>query len=194
LCRSFRRAPFFLSPARRRNATERRPRPGTIPAGYRTDRPRRHLRGDAGSAFGTIRMRGAALVHRLANTLAFERRCRGPAPRSSFVALLATRGTLLIISAKNPGVSPPSLSRAPQHGAAHRRSRCVKLFTRRYTSIVLCADGSREQECGQIMADRRCEGKPPDYQALRFVITVSYSADARRRFPPGARGRSGGFL
>src|SRR4030065_2527503 len=49
------------------------------------------------------------LVHRLANTLAFERRCI----RSSFVALLATRGTLLIFSANKPGVSPPILSRAP---------------------------------------------------------------------------------
>jgi hypothetical protein len=38
---------------------------------------------------------------------------RGQAPRSSFVALLATRGTLLFFSVNNPGVSPPILSRAP---------------------------------------------------------------------------------
>src|SRR4030042_831217 len=58
---------------------------------------------------------------------------RGQAPHASFVALLATRGTLLIFSANTPGVSPPS-SVARLAGAAHRRSRCVKLFTRRYTS------------------------------------------------------------
>jgi hypothetical protein len=50
-----------------------------------------------------------SLVHRLANTLAFERRCI----RSSFVALLATRGTLLVYSPRKTGVSPPILSRAP---------------------------------------------------------------------------------
>jgi hypothetical protein len=57
-----------------------------------------------------------ALVHRLANSLAFERRCSS----ESFVALLHHTQRY-------------ALSRAPQHGTAHRRSRCAKLFTRRYT-------------------------------------------------------------
>ena len=38
---------------------------------------------------------------------------RGQAPRSRFVALLATRGTLLVYSPRKTGVSPPILSRAP---------------------------------------------------------------------------------
>src|SRR3990172_7340638 len=56
-----------------------------------------------------------SLVHRLANTLAFERRCI----RSSFLALL------------HPTQRYASVARLA--GAAHRRSRCVKLFTRRFT-------------------------------------------------------------
>src|SRR3990172_7617601 len=57
----------------------------------------------------------AGLVHRLANILAFERRCI----RSSFVALLHHTQRYASV--------------ARLAGAAHRRSRCVKLFTRRST-------------------------------------------------------------
>src|SRR3990170_8233691 len=59
-----------------------------------------------------------APVHRLANTLAFERRCI----RSSLVALLHHTQRYASV--------------ARLAGAAHRRSRCVKLFTRRYTSYL----------------------------------------------------------
>jgi len=55
------------------------------------------------------------LVHRLANILAFDRRCI----RSSFVALLHR--------------TPRYASVARLTGAAHRRSRCFKIFARRYT-------------------------------------------------------------
>ena len=54
------------------------------------------------------------LVHRLANTLAFERRCI----RSRFVSLLHHTQRYASV--------------ARLAGAAHRRSRCVKLFSRRY--------------------------------------------------------------
>ena len=58
---------------------------------------------------------GPSLVHRLANTLAFERRCI----RSIFVALLHHTQRYASV--------------ARLAGAAHQRPRCIKLFTRRYT-------------------------------------------------------------
>src|SRR3990172_10097237 len=58
-----------------------------------------------------------SLVHRLANTLAFERRCI----RSNFVVFFDhTQGYASV---------------ARLAGAAYRRSGCVKLFTRRYTRM-----------------------------------------------------------
>ena len=79
------------------------------------------------------------LVHRLANTLAFERRCI----RTSFVALLHHTQRYASV--------------ARLAGAAHRRSRCVKLFTRRYTRGKRKGKGAGEGPGG---AGGRRQGPP----------------------------------
>src|SRR3990172_12809973 len=80
------------------SASRRMPASGRMPGGVAGNRETR-----------------AGLVHRLANILAFERRCIRP----SFVALLHHTQRYASV--------------ARLAAAAHRRSRCVKLFTRRYT-------------------------------------------------------------
>src|SRR3990170_4959299 len=69
----------------------------------------------------------------------------GPAPRSSFVALLHHTQRYASV--------------ARLAGAAHRRSRCVKLFTRRYTS-------------GSIRYLRRTPYNPPLKKATRLSATL----------------------
>ena len=81
----------------------------------------------------------AQLVHRPANTLAFERRCI----RSRFVALLHHTQRYASV--------------ARLAGAAHRRSRCIKLFTRRCTrSGQGCLRGECLDDC-----DFRCIASLP---------------------------------